>query len=338
MKRKANIPIFIADRGCRGRCVFCNQKKISGETRDITPQDAAASINDYLKSCSVSPRDIEIAFFGGSFSGLDPVLQEEFLSVAHGFVKDKRAGGIRLSTRPDLIDETVLRRFKRYGVTAVELGAQSMDDRVLDLSGRGHTADDTIAASGLIKSAGFELGLQMMVGLPGDDEASTMMTARKISKLSPDTVRIYPTLVIKQTPLYELYLSGEYVPLSLDEAVLRCAEIVQLFKRVGINILRLGLMDAQGLREGDVVAGPYHPSFGELVYSKIFLSEIEQRLKVVDCAGRAIKILCAACDISKIRGNKNKNINHLKKSLGLARIEVAVGDAAAPDGFDILFY
>jgi len=250
--------------------VFCNQQKISGQILIPTEHEIIAQIENYLAGFPVGAH-VEIGFFGGSFTGVPFDEQEMFLQIAQIYLEHERIQGIRVSTRPDYISVEKLALLKRYGVTTIELGAQSLSEDVLLLSKRGHSVLDVERAAELIISSGFSLGLQMMTGLPGDTLEKTLMTARKIVALGADNTRIYPALVIKNTELEELYQQGEYVPLTLEEAVSRVKQLIPIFEEAGVTILRIGLHPSEGLLNGeDLVAGPFHQSFRELVESALW--------------------------------------------------------------------
>ena len=313
MERKhKNIPIFVPHIGCPNDCSFCNQKKITGVTDAVTPEKADEIINDAIKNADNA--EIEIAFFGGSFTGIEENYRRALLGVAKKYVDEGSVQGIRLSTRPDYIDDKILSELKSFGVTDIELGVQSMDDGVLVKNRRGHTAMQTEIAAKKIKEHNFRLGLQMMPGLFGDTKEKTLYTAKKIIELEPDCVRIYPTIVIRGTFLEELYLSGEYMPLSVEEAVEICAELVPLFEEKNIKIIRLGLMATDVINEDkDVVAGPFHPSFGELVESEILFEKAKNLLS--GKKGDAVFTVNPKT-VSAFVGNKKKNIKRLEKLLG----------------------
>ena len=288
------IPVFIPELACPNRCVFCNQQKISGHL--LIPEEAeiVAQIETYLAGFP-SGAHIEIGFFGGSFTGVPVNEQEHFLSIAQPYLKNGQIYGIRVSTRPDYISETRLDLLKAYGVTTIELGAQSLDEEVLIKSKRGHSIADVEKAASLIISYGFSLGLQMMTGLPGDTLEKTLMTAHRIVELGADNTRIYPTLVIKNTELEELYLSGRYQPLTIDEAVFRVKQIIPIFEEANITILRIGLHPSEGLLNGDdLVAGPFHPSFRELaetalwgdLFNNLSISDSSDVLEIVVPVGQ----------------------------------------------------
>jgi histone acetyltransferase (RNA polymerase elongator complex component) len=257
--------------GCPFDCVFCNQRNITGQDHVMSDEQILAKIGSHLKTIPETKRDIEIAFFGGSFTGLPVEQQEHYLDLVQPWINSGEVSGIRLSTRPDYINSEILFLLKSKGVTAIELGVQSMDDEVLKRSGRGHTAADVINAANLVKASGFSLGLQMMPGLPGDTIEKSMQTAKAIINLGADSTRIYPTLVIRNTALEKLYLQRKFEPLSLEQAIDWCSLIVPLFEDAGVKILRLGLHPSEGILHGnDLIAGPFHVAFGEMVYSKIW--------------------------------------------------------------------
>ncbi|MBI5048238.1 MAG: radical SAM protein [Deltaproteobacteria bacterium] len=262
-KKQLIIPIFIPHYGCPHQCIFCNQTSITGKERLPDTTEVAITIGDYLKTWKGSGKK-EVAFYGGSFTGLDKNMQEEFLAATCRFVSAGLIDSVRVSTRPDYITKEELMFLKSYNVETVELGVQSMDDEVLKLSGRGHTAEDTEEAVMLLKKYGFKVGLQFMPGLPGDTEEIVLCTANKIAELEPDFVRIYPTIVVRDTPLEKMYMSGLYNPWPLTEMVDICKMLVSLFNAKKIPIIRLGLQPTEALEQG-IVAGPYHPSFRGLV-------------------------------------------------------------------------
>lgn len=264
------IPVFIPELACPNRCVFCNQQKISGQILIPGEDEIKSKIENYLNGFP-SDAHVEIGFFGGSFTGVPKNEQEQFLQIAQPYLKSGRIQGIRVSTRPDYISEERLDLLNAYGVTTIELGAQSLDEEVLLISKRGHTIVDVEKAASLIRSYGFSLGLQMMTGLPGDTLDKTLMTAHRIVELGADNTRIYPALVIKNTELEDLYLAGLYIPLSIEEAVERVKQVIPIFDEAGITILRIGLHPSEGLLNGDdLIAGPFHPSFRELAESALW--------------------------------------------------------------------
>ncbi len=272
----SNISIFVPHIGCPHQCSFCNQVHITGQN-DIPNAESVRKAVETAKSFSnYNPTTTELAFFGGSFTAIETQYRKELLREAYKFVADGSVRGIRISTRPDAIDEEILDNLKMYGVTAIELGAQSMDNEVLLKNQRGHTSETVEAASRLIKEKGFSLGLQMMTGLLGDTDEKALETAKKIAALNPDTVRIYPTVVLKGTYLSRFYNEGKYTPQTVKKAVSLCAEIATVFQQRGIKIIRLGL---HSIDESAFVSGPWHPAFGELVESEKYKNSAYNLLK-----------------------------------------------------------
>lgn len=278
-KTHVTIPFFIPHYGCRHRCVFCNQIYTSN-TRTLPDEYyIVQKIESYLQSLKSSVTHIEIAFFGGSFTGLEKEIQKKYLAIAQRYYSIHAINGIRLSTRPDYVDDTTLRLLKEYCVTTVELGAQSMHGDVLLQSNRGHTVQDTVNASTLIKEYGFHLILQLMPGLPGDSFEKAIDSANKAITLQPDGIRIYPTVVIKDTVLEQLYKEGKYIPLSLEEAVELCSHLYDIFTSNNIPVIRTGLHPFDDTVANTIVAGPYHPSFGYLVKSRYCRNKLENKIK-----------------------------------------------------------
>ena len=310
--KHSNIAIFVPHNGCPHQCAFCNQKEITGQGFQPHRGDVLSAVETARKSLGANTRNAEIAFFGGSFTAIDREYMTELLSAAFPFVKSGEFSGIRLSTRPDAVNNEILDILESYGVTSVELGAQSMDDDVLMLNERGHTADDVEKASKLIKEYGFSLGLQMMTGLYGSTDEKDWCTAEKIAALKPETVRIYPTVVMKGTRLYELYKSGQYLPPDAEQSVPLCAELLSFFESKGINVIRLGLHDSGSLRES-MAAGAFYPSFRELCESRIML---ENALKIISTQGISpgkIIVCINPKSISRFTGQKKSNIIKLGK-------------------------
>lgn len=322
--RKINIPVFVSHRGCPNDCIFCNQKKITGESGKADFGEIAEKIETSLKTAPENA-EIEIAFFGGSFTGIDFDEQNEYLDTAGKFLSDKRIKGIRLSTRPDYISEKILDNLKKKGVTAIELGVQSMSDDVLLKNKRNLKSEDTYKASEMIKSFGFELGLQMMTGMYGSDREEDIRTAKEIIGLKPKTVRIYPTVVIEDTELFEMYERGEYTPRSLEATIDLCAELFDMFEEAGITVIRAGLMSAENVRE-DKVIGPYHSSFGELVASLRYLRKLDKELEKTDIKGKDAEILCERRIISQVAGNKKSNIIKLTEKYKPKSLKVKEAD------------
>lgn len=268
--RHFTIPVFIPEAACPNQCVFCNQHRIAGADCAPSIDEVVAKVEAHLLTIP-NGSEVEIGFFGGNFTGIPIEEQKNYLASVQDFINSDKVSGIRISTRPDYINQESLDLLKHYQVKTIELGAQSLDEEVLKLSGRGHSAEQVYEASNLIRQNDFKLGLQLMIGLPGDTAEKSLFTAREIIRLGADCTRIYPTLVIKNTELEQLFLSGNYVPLSLEEAIKRVAEIVPLFTEAGVRILRIGLHPSEGLlNHTSLVAGPFHVSFGEMVFSEIW--------------------------------------------------------------------
>ncbi len=266
-KKQLIIPVFMPSAGCPAICVFCSQKDITGAHGLPSIEDITATVNAYLSTWSGNGIR-ELAFYGGTFTGLPRDSQEKYLNLAAGLVAMGRVQRIRVSTRPDYVSPEIAALLGAYGVTTVELGVQSMSDEVLLLSKRGHTSGHTEEAVGILKQAGIGVGAQIMPGLPGDTFETITGTARQIVKLAPDFVRIYPCLVLKNTELHEMHLRGEFKPWGIDDMLGVCKEVYGLFKDAGIPVIRWGLQDTEALRES-LVAGPYHPSFRQAVENSI---------------------------------------------------------------------
>ena len=311
--KHSNVAIFVPHNGCPHACTFCNQREITGQQYQPTAKDVESAVRTARESLGEGTKNSEIAFFGGSFTVIDRSYMTELLEAASPYVLSGEFAGIRLSTRPDAIDKEVLDILKIHGVSSIELGAQSRSDEVLLMNRRGHTAEDVRKASGLIKEYGFSLGLQMMTGMYGSDDETDKQTAVQLAELMPDTVRIYPTVVLKGTELYRLYLSGEYKPQTVDEAVVLCAELLRYFEKKNINVIRLGLHDSDSLRE-NMAGGAFHPAFRELCESEIMyrnaLSELENRHITAGCA----EFIVNPSSLSKFIGQKRKNIKRLESS------------------------
>ncbi len=314
--RHFNIPIFIPHEGCPHDCSFCNQRKITGVTTSIKPEDVRTMIQRYLEFLPKCERQVEVAFFGGSFTGLPLFKQESFYRVVAEFGDE--VDGVRLSTRPDYIGPEVLDLAKRWGVTMIELGAQSAFDDVLVRNLRGHTFEDTKSASQLIQSYGIHLGLQMMTGLLGSCREWDVQTGKRLAELNPDCVRIYPTLILQGTRLERLYQTGEYIPQSLEEAVETAKELLVLFRGNGIPVIRLGLHGGEELQEdGVIVAGPFHPAFGELVENRIWRDRMEAELQTYSPLPKEFVVSVPEKEISKTVGQKQCNVKYFQEKYGV---------------------
>ena len=316
MKKQYIIPIFVPHLGCPNDCVFCNQKSISGQAKQVTKEDVKNIIEEHLKYIKKDSK-VEVAFFGGSFTGIEEEKQEELLSTAYEYIKQKKVDSIRISTRPDYIDKKILKRLKKYKVKTIELGVQSANDYILKKAGRGHTFEDVVKASKLIRWYGFELGHQMMVGLPESTTVDEINTAKQLIKLKPKMVRIYPVLVIKNTKLEKDYNDGKYKPLTVIQAVEVCKELVKLFVKKHIEVIRIGLQPTDTITNPDndkseVVAGPFHPAFRQLVESGMWYDVIVEKIKQLNTKVKEVVVTVNPADVNNVIGQRKDNINNLR--------------------------
>ncbi|MBO5040857.1 MAG: radical SAM protein [Clostridia bacterium] len=323
-KKHINIPIFIPHLGCPNDCAFCNQRSISGRTHfDIS--DVRRQIEEALSTAG--ERESEIAFFGGSFTGIDRALMVSLLEIAEEYVRAGKVGSIRLSTRPDYINEEILDILGRYSVKTIELGIQSASDKVLVASKRGHTLSDTVKACKLIKERGFDLVGQMMIGLPMSDGDSEIETAKLICELGASEARIYPIVILKNTHLTKMVESGEYIPLTESELVGRSASVLEVFRNNGVKVLRIGLHSGTELNSGEEIAcGYYHPAMGELVEGELYYRELEKRLMTLD-SPKKITVTVPRGELSKAIGQNGRNRRRLTEKLGLISIKFKEGEA-----------
>jgi len=314
--KKRIIPIFVPHKGCPHDCIFCNQKKITGVSTDVTSEDARNIIEECLETID-KDADVEIAFFGGSFTAIDIDIQKSLLSVAKEYVEKGLVKDIRMSTRPDCIDEDILSMLKEYKTSIIELGVQSLDEKVLLDSIRGHQSEIVYKSSKMIKNSGIKLGLQMMIGLPADTEEKCIFTAKKFVELKPDCVRVYPTLVVKDTGLEKLMEQNKYNPFTLEESVNIVKKVLVLFYVNNINVIRVGLQATDDIQIGKaVLAGPYHPAFRELVEADM----IKDYLEFVILQNKNIKQMLVKSNkknISKIIGNKKTNVKYMEEKFGV---------------------
>ncbi|OPJ61779.1 elongator complex protein 3 [Clostridium oryzae] len=318
------IPIFVPHEGCPHNCVFCNQDTITGQKEVVDHDYAINIIESYLKTMDAENSVIEVSFFGGTFTAIKAQKQEELLEVAYNYKKEHRIDYIRLSTRPDYIDDEVLTRLKKYSVDIIELGVQSMDDKVLKLAGRGHTRKDTIEASKLIKQYGFMLGHQIMPGLPGADEASDLMTCSEIIKLKPSICRIYPALVLRNTPMEKMYRNGEYKPYTLDQALEVVKKIYLDLHKSNIKIIRVGLQTNDDIAPGkDIIAGPFHSAFRELIEGKLYCDKIANNAAFIK---DNLEIRINPKDISKLYSNRKKFFVDMKKQLITSNLKITLDE------------
>lgn len=310
-ERHKNIALFVPHVGCPNRCSFCDQTQISGAVKPTDPQAVTAACQKAVEALGEGAKTAELAFFGGSFTAIPRREMLPLLEAARPFLQNGAIGGIRCSTRPDAIDGAVLSLLWDYGVTSIELGAQSMDDGVLLKNRRGHTAQDVAEAAGLIKEAGFRLGLQMMLGLPGDSDCKARETAQKLAALHPDEIRIYPTVVLKGTLLAEWMEGGEYHPPGVEETLPIALELLRFFEgEKKIPVIRLGLHASREV-EAAMVGGCYHPAFRELCESRHFLEEMERLLAPLPKG--PVTLLIHPADRSKAAGQHRSNLLHLAR-------------------------
>ena len=317
MKKEYIIPIFVPNLGCPNDCTFCNQKKISGEQTNVTAKDVKKTIEYYLKNFKDDNKYVEVAFFGGSFTGIDVEIQRELLEAANEYIKKGKVGSIRISTRPDYINKDILKMLKKYHVKTIELGVQSSNDYILNKSKRNHTFKDVIKASKLIRWYHFTLGHQMMIGMPDSTELDEINTAKDLIKLKPKMVRIYPVLVIKGTELEHEYESGEYKPLTVSQAVERAKTVTYMFRKKHINVIRIGLQNTEEITDpkqekSEVVAGPYHPAFRQLVEASMWYDSIAEKIKKINMKVKTVEIKVNSEDVNNVVGHKKENIKKLK--------------------------
>lgn len=318
MKKQYIIPIFVPHLGCLNDCIFCNQKSISGQQKMITKEDVKKTIEFYLENIRDKQAKKEVAFFGGSFTGIEKEKQEELLKTAYEYIKSGEINSIRVSTRPDYIDKQRLKLLKKYKVETIELGVQSANDYILKRSNRGHNFEDVKRASRLIRWNGFKLGHQMMIGLPESTRIDEINTAKELIKLKPKMVRIYPVLVIKNTKLEKEYLEEKYTPLTVVQAVEISKELVKMFNKKGIEIIRIGLQNTDTITDPDeegseVVAGPYHPAFRQLVESGLWYDAIVEKIKKLNVKVKKVQVTVNPQDANNVIGHKKENIEKLKE-------------------------
>ena len=317
MKKHYIIPIFVPHLGCPNDCIFCNQKSISGQQKMITKEDIKRTIDFFLKNIKDKDAKKEVAFYGGSFTGIEIEKQEEFLQTAYEYIKKGEISSIRISTRPDYIDKKILKRLKKYKVETIELGVQSANDYILRRANRGNTFEDVKRASKMIRWHGFKLGHQMMVGLPESTRLDEVNTAKELIKLKPKMVRIYPVLVIKNTRLEKEFLDEKYTPLTVVQAVEICKELVSMFNQKGIEVIRVGLQNTDEITDpniegSEVVAGPYHPAFRQLVESGLWYDTIVAKIKQLNVKVKKVQVTVNPQDVNNVVGHKRENIEKLK--------------------------
>lgn len=319
-KKHYIIPLFVPHEGCPHDCVFCNQSKITGKEEQVTKESAVSIIEEYLTTIDYKNSIVEVSFFGGTFTAINEGKQKELLKVAKDYKTKGYIKYIRLSTRPDYINAYILDYLKEYGVDIIELGVQSLDEEVLKYSGRGHDVCDVEKASKLIKEYGFTLGHQLMIGLPRDTFEKDIKSVLKSIEMKPDIARIYPALVIKDTPMELMYNRGIYKPYSLEDAVEIIQQVYEHYKNNNVQVIRIGLQPTDNITEGkDMVAGPFHPAFRELVESKMIKDML---LSKKDELGLNITIEINSKDLSKLYANKKIYFNELKKEFNNINVVV----------------
>lgn len=314
------IPVFLPQKQCQYDCIFCNQGIAVGQIQELTAADITDTLNTALATISEGAI-VQAGFYGGSFTILPEEKQEEYLEAVLPFIKSGRINGVRISTRPDAIDDANIKFLKIYGLQTVELGAQILDDQILALLRRGHTSDDIVKAVTILKENGIKAGLQLMTGLPGETMAGRYQSFDKVLQIKPDFLRIHPTLVLKGSELEEMYKKGEYIPLTIDEAVSVCADLVILSESAGIPVIRIGLQSSCSLQEEDsIIAGPWHPSFGQMVRSEIYFRMFEKaitELKAEKIKGE-VGVQCSDPDTMKgLRKSTLKKIKDIHQDIDI---------------------
>ena len=318
MKKEYVIPVFVPHLGCPNDCIFCNQKSISGQKKNITKEEAKKTIEYYLDNIKDRDASKEIAFFGGSFTGIDNRIQEELLQLAYEYIKSGQVESIRISTRPDYINKEILKKLKKYKVKTIELGVQSANDYILGRSNRGHTFEDVKKASKLIRRYGFKLGHQMMIGLPESTQIDEINTAKALIKLKPSMIRIYPVLVVKGTKLEKEYNEGIYEPLPLAQAIETSKILVRMFTDKKIDVIRVGLQNTDEISDpenaaSEIVAGPFHPAFRQLVESSMWYDAIVNKIKKLNVKVKEVEVTVNPIDVNNVIGHKKENILKLKE-------------------------
>ena len=339
MKKHAIIPIFIPHLGCPNDCVFCNQRKITARTEVPSASDVRRTIEEWLTT--LEPRhvrnggtieEIEASFYGGSFTGLPIEDQTMYLSVAKEFLDAGRIDSVHLSTRPDYIDDSILTNLRNYGVETIEIGVQSFDDEVLKASNRGHDSAAVYRAAGMIHDYGFRLGIQLMIGLPGDSMESCIYSAREAARLRPELARLYPTIVLDDTRLLEMYNEGTYKALSRDEAVERTLAMYRILDDAGIYIMRVGLKSTDIIGDGGAInGGTYHPAFRQLVEGRLMRELLEEKLadQIFPDDLKYLTVYSNQAWFSNLIGNRAENRRYFEEHYPQIRIRYAVDNTLA---------
>lgn len=330
------VPVFISHQGCPHQCVFCDQERISGQRAGLPePAEMIATIDRY--AASGGGRPLEVAFYGGTFTSLPRSDQEQLLAPLQPLMATGSVARVRLSTRPDAVDGETARFLASRGVATVELGVQSMDDAVLAAAGRGHGAAHVEEAFASLCGAGIDIGAQLMPGLPGDTADSALRSLERVLALSPSFVRIYPTVVVEGTRLAELWRSGDYTPLALDDAVSLCAAMLRRCISAGVPVIRIGLQPTEELeRPGTVLAGPWHPAFRQLAESELFF-DLLQRLAAGIPAGSDLEVACAPRRVSDVAGQHRRNLVRLRERSGVAVKRITGSSHLSPYDLEIVY-
>ena len=322
------IPFFIPHQGCPHLCIFCNQRLIASRTSEVkslSHETARLSdvIQEYLQF-KKNRTQVEVAFFGGNFLGLETSRIVQLLEAVQPWIRRGQIHGIRCSTRPDTVTSQTLELIRPFGLDTVELGVQSMDDHVLALAERGHTSDDTRNALALLKANGLKTGVQVMIGLPGDDVDGAVRTAHMLADLKPDLARIYPLLVLQGSKLAHWYRSGRYVPLSLEQAIDQTKKMVTIFKRADVSVARIGLQATEMMEDTDqMIAGPWHPAFGHLVLSALMFDQACAQIDAVLSRRKKVETSNTKTDmvlqvhprsLSRLQGDRKTNLERLART------------------------
>lgn len=342
MKKHAIIPIFIPHMGCPNDCVFCNQRKITARSAPMRPEDVHDIVEAYMSTLSKRPmEEIELSFFGGSFTGIPLEEQQAFLKIAKDYKDRGVISKIHLSTRPDYIDERILDNLKRYGTDVIELGVQSFSEHVLRASRRGHDVSCIYKSCRMIKDYGFTLGIQLMIGLPEDTEERDIFSARETVKLSPSIARLYPTVVIRDTTLYEMSCLGDYIPLEQEEAVRRTAAMYRILTEGGINVIRVGLKSSDIMDDNANTSGTFHPAFRQLTEGRIAREDLEKQLKTLlpATADEGIPFVTVSHpdSFNNMIGHKAENKKYFEEKYPGRRFRFKT-DASMPKGKYIIKY
>lgn len=333
--RHINIPLFVPHAGCPQMCTFCNQRVITGRDDVMTPDRARSEIESVLRTLN-GENEVEIAFFGGSFTAIERNEMAALLSAAQPYLTGGRVNSIRISTRPDAIDEEILDILASFGVKTIELGIQSMSDRVLSACRRGHSADDNIHACRLIVSRGFTLGGQMMIGLPESSAKDEIATAKAIVGMGAREARIYPTVVFGGTKLSAQTESGLYAPLSIEEAVSRACNAMEVFEASSVKLLRIGLCESEGLHGSTVVGGACHPALGELCRSEFYRRRFSQAIEQTPALhGKALRVTVARGKLSAAVGQHKSNQKSLIEQFSLPSIHFTENQRLSGYAFEI---